>query len=351
MKNIIYFNSRMEAELLENEENPLNSIYIDIATDANTNQALEVKVGARTYTFEIESSEDVDFELEDDYWAVGGDTEIRLTNDGFTSEWITITFPEVLTTDATLYEAEPGAYVLQGQEEDLSQFRTAVIRYTNTRGYNIGLMPIRVISVDYTCNNQDVSALFSATINLEARDIEDTAVITARVIINRIADEYFIPEQTVKNGRHVLTISYPIENVAAFSTNNISVSLSIDQGEIEIEQLQILASVLASGLLATNKWNGYIDIEEAAEAFEIPELAPTAAIDAIGVQVISPASIAITENEQKAAIKEVEHNEEIEEIVTNRDMVGSMTWQEVSAYMWGTLQAGYIWGKSPQAQD
>lgn len=349
MKNTIYFNSRFEAELLENEENPLNSIHIAIATDANTNQALEVKVGGRLYTFEIESSESVDFDLEDDYWAVGGNTEIRLTNDAFTSEWVIITFPEVLTTDATLYEAEPGVYVLQGQDApDMAQFKTQIIRYTNTRGYNIGLAPIRVISIDYTCNNEDVSALFSATINLEAQDIEDTAIVTARVIVNRIKDEYFIPEQTVKNGRHVLTISYPIERVAAFSTNNISITLSVNQGTIEIEQLQILASVLASGLLTTDKWSGYIDIEELAELFAIPELRPTAAAETISVQLISPARIAITESEQKADIKEVEHNETIVDFVTDRDSLGTKTWQDVSEYMWGTLLGGYIWGNSPR---
>lgn len=349
MKNTIYFDSRFEAELLENEENPLNSIHIAVNTDANTNQALDVRVGGRVYTFEIESSEAVDFELEDDYWAVGGDTEIRLTNDAFTSEWITITFPELLTTDATLYESEPGVYMLQGQEgKDLSQFKTQIIRYTNTRGYNVGLAPIRVISIDFTCNAQDVSALFTATINFEAQDIEDTAVITARVILNRITDEYFIPAQTVKNGRHVLTITYPIERVAAFSSNNLSLSLTIDHGTIEIEQLQILASVLASGLLESNKWNGYIDIEEEVELFEIPELTPTAAVETISVTVASPASITITETEKTASIHEIEHNESIEEFVTDADILGTMTWQEASAYMWGTLQGSYVWGKSPR---
>lgn len=350
MQNTIYFNSRFEAELLENEENSLNSIHIAITTDANENQALDVRVGGRVYTFEIESSEAVDFELEDDYWAVGGDTEVRLTNDAYTSEWITITFPELLTTDATLYESEPGVYILQGQEgKDLSQYKTQIIRYTNTRGFNISLTPIRVISIDFTCNAQNVSALFSATINFEAQDIEDTAVITARVILNRITDEYFIPEQTVKNGRHVLTITYPIDQVAAFSSNNISVSLNIDHGTIEIEQLQILASVLASGLLESHRWNGYIDIEEEVELFTIPELEPTAAVETISVTVASPASITITETEKTASIHEVEHNETIEEFVTNANILGSMTWQEASAYMWGTLQGSYVWGKSPRS--
>ena len=264
MKNVLYFDHQLNLRLLTNEEADDNSIWIAIETDAFANQTLEVVVNGATTSYSLESSTATETQIPDSLWATGGDTTFRLTNASYTAEYQKITFPEVLTTDAALYEVSDGAYKLQGQTAgDASAYATQVVAYTNARGYEITTRQIRVISVDFTVSNEDTTGVFNCTILLTASDITDEALCTARIMYNRVMDEIFVPVQTLKNGQHIITIHYPLTTILALSNNNLSVYLSIDDGQIDIQQGAIWASVLAAGLTASEwQWDGRIDIDE-----------------------------------------------------------------------------------------
>ena len=305
MKNTLYFDNQLNLRLLSNEENDLNTVWIDIETDSSANQTLQILLNGQTTSISLESSSANDVELPASLWAVGGDTQFRLVNGSFTSEYQSINFPEVLTTDAALYEVSTGANKLQGQQkDDASSFATQIVAYTNARAYEITTRQIRVISIDFTVANENTSGVFGCTICVEASDITDSALLTARIMYNRVFDEVFVPIQQIENGKHIITIHYPLRTMLSLSANNVSVYLSMDSGTLDIEQGAIQASVLAAGLAASEwEWDGRIDIEEAWDQnVPFPSMGVIESTDSVVFNVQVPMGASISESYSNVSI-------------------------------------------------
>lgn len=346
MKNIIYFNGNMEPVLLVNEEAELNSIYIDIETSAATNQILQIGLGSNVYSYSIPSSTSVDFQLQDALWAIDGSTRFRLVNDEATSEWFTIDFPETISTDASLYEETSTSYAMQGQtSQQESTVETRLVVYTNERGYSIDDIQTKIIMISFLVTKSDTKALFNATISLEVTGVTDTATLTFQFMKNLIRDTIFLPAQTVKNGKYIITLSYPISDLAANVAHALSVFLSIDEGTVEIAQQQIQASILASGLASTNAFTGIIDIEDSTGDFTFAQITKdSAGVDSVTITTQRPTAIITTETAGEFELSEITFTEQPEEAILIGDTVSSLTWQELSDYMWGTLESWYTWG-------
>ena len=279
MKNTLFFNDSFSPILLENEETETdelrNAIFLRFRTSAATNQKLYITVRNAEYNVDLEPSTDYDYRLEGTYWAPGGITKLQLKNDELVSVFTQITFPEIISTDAALLEesAYNNAYYLQGKEDKDEELRQQVITYTNGVEYNVqsDLTLPKIIEIKFSSVLANTQALFSATINLAASQIEDTGDVTFRIRVNRVMDEVFIPVQTVRNGRYIVTISYPITNVSQNDRNEINVYMTTSTGNIQIEQGQIRASVTASGLSRSEAFTGDIDWTELLGTIEVPQ--------------------------------------------------------------------------------
>ena len=114
MKNIVYFDHELNELLLVNEENDVNSIWIGIKTDANTNQKLTVTGAGTTVEYSLASRSDTLTEIPAELWTLPGSTTFRLSNSGFTSAEASITFPEIINTDSSLYAEDTLSYAMQG---------------------------------------------------------------------------------------------------------------------------------------------------------------------------------------------------------------------------------------------
>lgn len=305
MKNTLYFDNQLNLRLLSNEEDDLNTVWIAIETDSNANQTLQILLNGQTTSIALDSSTATDTEIPASLWALGGDTQFRLVNSSFTSEYQSINFPEILTTDAALYEVSEGSYRLQGQQkDDASAYATQIVAYTNARAYQITNRQVRVISIDFTVSNENTSGVFGCTICVEASDITDFANLTARMMYNRAMDEVFIPIQKIDNGKHIINIHYPLRTMLSLSANNVSVYLSMDSGTLDIEQGAIQASVLAAGLTASEwEWDGRIDIEEAWDQnVPIPSMGVIEGTDSVVFNVQVPTGASISESFSNVSI-------------------------------------------------
>lgn len=344
MKNTLYFDDAFDVILLENEEDDTNSIYLVITTGEATNPVLHIESGSTSASVSLIEEATNTIELASDYWAEDGDTLLWLTTDDETSEDITITFPEVISTDAMVYETDSRAYAMQGQSSEALDLKTQVVTYTNARDYTIGDSRKRVVILKYICGVSDSNGLFQTTINFTASGITDTAVVTARLRVDGELIPLFIPAQTVSNGQHVLTITYPVLSLTKNIQGEIDVYLSIDDGTITITQGQIWASMIASGLAVSTKWNGEIEISDEITVLSLQSMTMAGMTDTISIAQQTPAGATIAQTIGGFAIGRITLAG-VSDAVTFRAWASELTWTELSAMTWDTLYQEYIWGR------
>lgn len=258
MKNTIFLTSAFVFELLENAEDNLNHIYLDFETSAALNQEIQIVYKSVTYRTQVASSSQVHFEVPSTLWALGGSTAVRLVNDQATSDYIYLTFPDVLQTDALLEQQDASHFFMNGQEDVEEKLKLQIITYQNGRAFNITTLQ-QVCHIGFAAVIQDTQALFNITINLDVANANN-CLLTARIRVNRDFDEVFIPKQTLQNGHHVLTISYPMTNVMQDSSNQIDLYLQASGGDVSIAQGAILASLIGTGVASSTGFTGEIEV-------------------------------------------------------------------------------------------
>lgn len=315
MKNTLYFNSDFSVDLLENVEDSINSIFLNIKTSSALNQKLDIKVREVITTVDLASGVTTNYELAGTFWASGGNTDIRLRNNDGIGPWISIEFPETLSTDATLLEVDATHYKFNGQENEEEELKTKVIAYRNLREYNIGSELVKVVEIKFASVLENTAGVFNTTINFEASGIVDSATVTARIRANRAFDELFIPMQIVKNGKHVLTISYPVLDIVQDNSNQIDVYLQIDSGEITIEQGNLLASLVASGITGASGFSGEIDVLDVVEAVDLEEITVGNSSEVVSVDFLTPERISILDAIATITLDEIIFDNGITEMV------------------------------------
>ena len=254
MKNIIFFDSGLGFELLENQEANANSIWLYFTTSEADSQVLHIAKGFYEYEFELESR----------FWAVDGDTHIWLTNEDGEAGGIYITFPEQIKTDAAVEQTDLTHFFLQPARDQAEELRAQAIATTNARDYEIGNLRTKILELVWMTSKAGTTGVYNATVLIEVTGVEEGEEETAEIIIryNNNDDELFRPRQTVHNGRFILTITYPILSMRQNEPNVLSLYLLMSGGTASIPQQNAKASIFASGLLDTNKFTGEIELED-----------------------------------------------------------------------------------------
>lgn len=280
MKNTLFFDASFTPILLENEETDSgefqNEIYLRFRTSSSQNQRLHITVRYAEYDEQLEPETDYNFQLAGEYWASGAATLIQIRNDDFLSQNTQITFPDVISTDAALSEDGEfvNAYYMQGKEEKDEELRQQVIVYTNGREYNIQPSAQdmqRIAQLVFSAALCGTNALLVITVILTASEIEETADLAMHFRVNRVFDEIYIPEQTVRDGKYVITVNYPILNIAQGDRNQVDIYLTTTAGNIQIEQGKCKATITASSITTSDAFTGEIEILELLEPTELAE--------------------------------------------------------------------------------
>lgn len=304
MKNCLYFDCEYCTGLLCSEEDDSNSISIVITPDS-ADQKLEVKAGSKTTTYDLTVGEKNCIPIPDELWNLGGETLFRFCKGSQSYEWYTITFPDDISTQVMLCEDGERRYKVCGPEsdEDMSQYEIAIITYRNMVAYTIEKNEKKIAVLGYTSKDKETAALFTVTIALTASGISETAQLKFRLLINKQYDDFFIPIQTIRNGPNIVTITYPVQDIAANSANKLYLYASVNEGSVYIEQQALRATLFTQGLMKNNEWDGMIEIEE--------EFKPITIGDSISLRTMSdnvtasadfPTTRGITETMQKIKI-------------------------------------------------
>ena len=294
-----------------------NTVWLIFSTGSGTDPYLEINVKNTRYTVALEPDTAYNYQLAGSYWADGGVTSIRLVAGGVASEYIYITFPEIINTDAALQEVENAdlRYYMQGKSDEATELRSQTIKYANGRDYYIGWQLQRVIEFVFASSFAGSTALLTATICFTASGIAEEANVTVRFRVNRTFDEIFVPVQTIRNGKHILTLCYPVSGITPTNRNQVDIYLQISDGEIEVLQQQALATITASGLATSGDFTGEIEILEIVEDFNVPDaVSMEPATDAVTIGIHLSGVIDLTDTAQLLTIQ----NADIIDVLTDR---------------------------------
>ena len=77
------------------------------------------------------------------------------------------------------------------------------------------------------------------------------------------------PVETWHNGKHILSLYYPIENIVPNITNTFNVYLRMEDGSGSVGIGDCIASISGQAMAAAAAWDGRIDIEETAALFSV----------------------------------------------------------------------------------
>ena len=196
MKNMLFFDNEFNAELLVNEAKEGNTIWITVDTDDNTNQVLEILIGETMTPIDLLSSQSNEVELQSALWALGATTQIRLTNDNYASEYVVLSFPDVIDTDSSLRLTSQGHYSMQGsfnvekeiddlqdtteeQQAQIDDIEIKILEYILPAATNYA--PIAdgddsdVISFEFYAQEDGANISFYSCLNLEIEtSVDDT---------------------------------------------------------------------------------------------------------------------------------------------------------------------------------
>ena len=276
MKNTLFFDADFVPELLENEEAATdelrNAIFLHFTTSAASNQKLQITVRGALFEIALDAETEYNYQVNGIYWATGGTTSFRLVNDDGASEYTYINFPEIITVDAALQEedVENNLYYLQGKEDKTIEFRSETASYTNGREYNITTLT-RFVQFVFASKVAQATGLLTLTLTLNCSGITDEATARFHIRVNLIMDEVFIPTQTVKNGSYIITICYPVENIAQSDRNSIDVYLEMSEGVGQILQGGAVATLTGSGVIGSSKFTGLIECFDLTQMITVPE--------------------------------------------------------------------------------
>jgi len=133
--------------------------------------------------------------------------------------------------------------------------------YTNAQKYDIsGAETEKIIALVYQ-TKKNAGGIFNAQILLESSGDEYTEVEIEYRIDNNIIE--YKPVETLIDGKHIISLMFPLENIKPNLLHNFDVYMKIAKGKATIEKNQIKAFIYGQGMASlAYEWDGTLTIDE-----------------------------------------------------------------------------------------
>lgn len=185
-------------------------------------------------------------------------------------------------------------------------------------------------------------ALFHGEILCEA--LGDTVVEVRYLLDNEIVQRF--PVETWKQGKHILTLMYPI-TTNSDNYYNWMVQLRSLSASVQIDAGNAIGIIKGQGLVASDVWNGYIDIDETytllnslddAEVIRVSDTATASTQVPISGGNYSESYGLLSTSEDSSIV------DFIDGYAFNQDFKNKMTWDESALNNWDYSETFYVWG-------
>ena len=286
MKNMLYTDADFTAVLLVNEEQKGNTISVVVDADSTATQSVVITAGSASQTVTLTASSSNTIKLQPALWNYGDVTTLTLNKGGSPAGTITITFPDKIETDASLYETSTGNYTMQGSnsieeqivqlQEELASISTQVIDYILPTSLSQSDIADgnnnTVLEFEFYSNEQDEKSSFYSLVQYTiattvSNDVYDDCTLTITYILDgaTVATIY----DTSGDCRNALMLNFMLQNLSK-GNHTFAVNFALSGGSMSGVQF-VSAYMLAAVAVESGEYEEEYDIYEDLEFAEYME--------------------------------------------------------------------------------
>lgn len=172
----------------------------------------------------------------------------------------------------------------------------------------------------------------------------DTSIEVRYLLDNEVVQRF--PVETWEEGRHILSLMYPI-TVSSQNFYNWMVQIRSLDASVSILTDDAIGVIKGQGLAASDVWNGYIDVSdeypvmatlEDSDLLTYTETSITAATQIPEASSISE-SFGLLDTDDDSSIKHY-----VDVYAFNQDFLNQLTWDEAALHTWDYTEVNYVWG-------
>lgn len=135
--------------------------------------------------------------------------------------------------------------------------------FLNSSEFDIGSTATDILQIRFaTISPRTVKLLHEINFDLEIDSGEDDAQITAYYYLNDDLIAFHPISSWDNEGNHILPLMYFLDNLTGGEQYTWRVALKCDRGTIHIDKQGIRALLEAQGLVASEDWDGYLEISD-----------------------------------------------------------------------------------------
>lgn len=149
---------------------------------------------------------------------------------------------------------------LEGLRSNASSNNILFFTYVNATDISIQSDSKNIIDIRFT-SGKAMTVLFQAEVLLSSHASTEDTIATITYSLNGVDIEDYMPTEIYRDGRHILSLMYVLKTEEN-TLNRWVVSLSVAGGKIDILKNNIRATIYGQGLVGTQEWNGYLEIED-----------------------------------------------------------------------------------------
>lgn len=133
-----------------------------------------------------------------------------------------------------------------------------------------------IIKIDFTTlKPRTVLILHEINLDLDITDESGLATVQAFYYLNDVLESYSPVDTFDEDGKHIISLMYPLENLVSSSSYTWRVALKVSGGTATIGRGDAHAILEGQGLLALDEFDGTINLEDAVESWAaMPDFAP-----------------------------------------------------------------------------
>lgn len=135
--------------------------------------------------------------------------------------------------------------------------------FLNSSEFDIGSTATDILQIRFaTISPRTVKLLHEINFDLDIDSGEDDAQITAYYYLNDDLITFHPISSWDNEGNHILPLMYFLDNLTGGEQYTWRVALKCDRGTIHIDKQGIRALLEAQGLVATEEWDGYLEVSD-----------------------------------------------------------------------------------------
>lgn len=194
-------------------------------------------------------------------------------------------------------------------------------------------------------------------INLRLASITDTDVVFhGEVLCNELVDNGkakvhyrlngseidYHPQETWVDGKHILSLMYKMD-ITSSSQYQFEVFIESIDGEIEIGVGEANGIISGIGLVASNKWTGYLDLQEHVNDFAVNILPLESVSETFSLITDEPNTESLTDEVSDFAVNVLPVEGYSEQLYFNKYQLHEHKWGDIDGITWGEVETTYFW--------